>query len=123
MNAIILVFLDGKQLDVSHRIIEVPESNDAQTISWWLFGKLAKKASFLPIDCPCPGFEWIDPAPPGFTKARILDKGRRIAIDAANHVNSPGIPEVRYRLRVLFNGKIYETVSKKRGKTPVIINK
>jgi hypothetical protein len=125
MNAIILVFLDGSNLDVSHRIIEVPQSKEAVTISWWLFGKLEKKsASFLPIEgCGCPGFEWIDPAPVGFTEARVLDKGKRIAIDDTNSAANPPVAGFRYRLRVLFNGEIYETESHKRGKTPVIINK
>ena len=131
MNANIIVFLDDLgNLDVTQRSIDIGTNPNRQTINWWLFGKLTK-GSFLPAIGPYLGFEWTRaPAPPlgVFENLRVLDKGKRMAIDDINngaHINIPW----PYILRILLNGEIYETVfplletSQNRGKNPVIINK
>lgn len=104
---------------------EVSQSANAQTIVWQLTGNAAS-GSFVPLDDPNPGFEWISAPPPGvFGSPSRSPNGNQLTIsDLNNSTDTAG--SWTYMLRVNDGGTVYstKTISLKATTTnPVIVNK
>ena len=125
MDINIIVQLDpsGKP-DLTHRELHVGRETGSQTITWWLFGKLAQGA-FLPVNFPWPGFKWDGKGPPNgiFSDASIGHNGRSLSIVDTN--DAEGKQDTwPYTLRIFHDGTFYELeLPEKTGKHPVIINR
>jgi hypothetical protein len=104
---------------------EVSQSPNAQTIVWQLTGNAAS-GSFVALDDPNPGFQWISAPPAGvFSSPSRSPNGNQLTItDTNNSANTAG--SWTYVLRVNVGGTVYstKTISLKATTTnPVIINK
>jgi len=104
---------------------EVSQSANAQTIVWQLTGNAAS-GSFVPLDDPNPGFEWISAPPAGvFGSPSRSPNGNQLTIsDLNNSADTAG--SWTYMLRVNDGGTVYstKTISLKATTTnPVIVNK
>jgi hypothetical protein len=129
INIIVKLDKSGKKLEITHPKLEVLANKEAQEITWWLFGDLAD-GSFLPINCPSPGFQWDCPIPQAFSDPSLGNGGKTISISDTNITPGPDVGWP-YILRIFYNKKFYEIeVSKSgrkqngsRGRHPVIINK
>jgi hypothetical protein len=104
---------------------EVSQSPNAQTIVWQLTGNAAS-GSFVALDDPNPGFQWISAPPAGvFSSLSRSPNGNQLTItDTNNSANTAG--SWTYVLRVNVGGTVYstKTISLKATTTnPVIINK
>jgi hypothetical protein len=104
---------------------EVSQSPNAQTIVWQLTGNAAS-GSFVALDDPNPGFQWISAPPAGvFSSPSRSPNGNQLTItDTNNSANTAG--SWTYVLRVNVGGTVYSTKTISLTATttnPVIINK
>lgn len=97
------------------------------TIVWKLVGQL-NGGSFADMGGTDPGFQWVQQPPEGlFGDPELLPNGKLQIVDKYSDVKNKG--EWIYKLRVVYNNKIYTTLSSlevRPGATvkdPVIINK
>ena len=104
---------------------EVSQSPNAQTIVWQLTGNAAS-GSFVALDDPNPGFEWITAPPAGiFSDPSRSPNGNQLTISDTNN-SSTTAGSWTYRLRVNVGGTVYSTKTLSLAATttdPVINNK
>ena len=104
---------------------EVSQSPNAQMIVWQLTGNAAS-GSFVALDDPNPGFQWISAPPDGvFSSPSRSQNGNQLTIsDTNNSASTAG--SWTYRLRVNVGGTVYSTKTLSLAATttdPVIKNK
>ena len=104
----------------------VPQSPNAQTISWQLTGNAAT-GSFVSLSDPNPGFAWIGTAPPATvfgTPTLSANSNQLSIVDLNNSASTTGT--WAYILRVNVGGTVYSTISTlPTGTTtnPTVVNK
>jgi hypothetical protein len=127
---IIKVSLDTSgELDFDPESCEIEPNRAKNLIVWMLDKGSLNGGSFLDIVGAKPhGFEWHTSNPPiqipdSFTELNLDTKKQHISI-AGYHPKSLKVQKFHYRMRVLYNNKVYESnANRSRGKHPVIINK